>query len=472
MIVHTGLQTTELPRFGFSVVVVAAALSVLHSTMTPAIADGGAPTDQEIAQTIARGLRFLRSTQSEGGAWNEPSQGGHRLGVTALAGLALMENGVPTDEASIRSARGVVADLARSSNQTYDLALAILFLARQQKGHHGESDALIQELAGRLSAGGHGGIWTYNVPVRTSENDSSRNRSRRGGQRQRGRRLLDGSGFGDHSNTQFALLGVWAAGRHGFDPDDALESIDDHFRATQLEDGHWGYQPGMGGSEAMSCAGLLALAITAARPSMAEHQTARARGAALSKDPSFVAALHAVASDARRADRRSDIYYLWSLERVCVALGLRSLEDFDWYGHGARILLDRQADDGGWPHDRWGRLPNTCLALLFLRKANLAFELDRVLRLALREPGPAAARDAVQPTGAENESTHPTPSGPPSVGPVVERGADDVSVIVTGASEKAFPQISVQFEVKEPDGTYLARRPPRRFSCHGRGARR
>ena len=78
---------------------------------------------------------------------------------------------------------------------------------------------------------------------------------------------------------------------------------------------------------------------------------------------------------------QSDIYYLWSLERVCVALGLRSLDGFDWYAHGARILIDRQQDDGGWPHDRWGRLPGTSLALLFLRKANLAFEIDRVLRL-------------------------------------------------------------------------------------------
>ena len=33
-------------------------------------------------------------------------------------------------------------------------------------------------------------------------------------------------GPGDNSNTQFALLGLWAAGRHGFDSDLALESID------------------------------------------------------------------------------------------------------------------------------------------------------------------------------------------------------------------------------------------------------
>src|SRR6185312_3776813 len=121
------------------------------------------------------------------------------------------------------------------------------------------------------------------------------------------------------------------------------------------------------------------------------------------------------------------------------------------YGHGARILLDLQEDDGGWPHGRWGRLPNTCLALLFLRKANLAFELDRVLRLTLGESRAAPPAAPVQFASDEGPSSDPGPSGPPSGGPVAERGADDVSVVVTGASEQAFPRISVQFEVKKPD---------------------
>src|SRR5205823_6014938 len=103
---------------------------------------------------------------------------------------------------------------------------------------------------------------------------------------------------------------------------------------------------GREGSPAMSCAGLMGLAIAAARPSLAERQTARSRGAALAADPAFQSALQAVTGDARQMDRDSDIYYLWSLERVCVALGLRTLDGFDWYARGARILLDQQHRDG------------------------------------------------------------------------------------------------------------------------------
>jgi VWFA-related protein len=266
-------------------------------------------------------------------------------------------------------------------------------------------------------------------------------------------------GSGDHSNTQFALLGIWAAGRQGFDPDSALESIDAHFRSAQLDDGRWGYQPGMMGSEAMSCAGLMGLAIAAARPGLAERQTARARGAALAKDPAFIAALRAVARDARRASLHSDIYYLWSLERVCVALGLRSLEGFDWYAHGARILLERQRDDGGWSADRWGRQPMTCLALLFLRKANLAFEIDRVLRLTGLDGSAESAPQAEPPLPESGVATELSPQGPPPTEQPSEPGAGaasgNVSVNVTGASERGFPRVAVQFEVKRPDGSFL-----------------
>ena len=128
--------------------------------------------------------------------------------------------------------------------------------------------------------------------------------------------------------------------------------------------------------------------------------------------------MKAVGQDARRASPQSDIYYLWSLERVCVALGLRSLDGFDWYAHGARILIDRQQDDGGWPHDRWGRLPGTSLALLFLRKANLAFEIDRVLRLPSSASDPrvitTSAPGSREPDGADAGATDAGPQAAPA----------------------------------------------------------
>ncbi len=439
--------------FGSSAVILLCLGTSVHS-------QGDAPDDKEVASTIARGVAFLKETQSDQGHWDEPSQNDHRLGLTALAGLALLENGVAFDAPAISRAHEVVVELARDSDQTYDLALAILFLARCQQGSRGEADALIQTLGRRLAGGDQEGIWTYTVPRKGQEPEDTPSRSRRGERRKAARRNLFFAGQGDNSNTQFALLGLWAAGRHGLDSDHPLESIDHHFRSTQIQsDGRWAYRPGMPGTDSMTCAGLMGLAIAASRPSLAERQTARARGAALAADPAFIAALKAVSQDARHASRRSEIYYLWSLERVCVALGLRLLDGFDWYAHGARILIDRQEEDGGWPHDRWGRLPHTSLALLFLRKANLAFEIDRVLRLPSSASDPhiitTSAPRSSEPVGADAGANDAGPTTAPAGELAGATGADDVKVVVTGASEQSFPRISVQFEVKRPDGSFL-----------------
>jgi Ca-activated chloride channel family protein len=437
--------------------VVGASAVILVVILTSAQAADDAD-DKEIATAIARGVAFLKDSQAGQGHWDDPAQLEHRLGMTSLAALALMENGVARESPAISKAREIVGQLATASDQTYDLALAILFLARCQQSGRGEADALIQGLGERLAAGGHDGMWTYTVPLSGIESTTTERRPRRGEGRSRARRVPLFPGMGDNSNTQFALLGLWAAGRHGFDSDQALESIDHHFRSSQLADGHWGYRIGMSGSESMSCAGLMGLAIAASRPSLAERQTARARGAALAADPAFLAALRAVGQDARRASRQSEIYYLWSLERVCVALGLHSLDGFDWYARGARILIDRQAENGSW-HDRWGTLPATSLALLFLRKANLSFEIDRVLRLpgSGAEPRLVRGNDSSRHEGdeADNDAGKGMEKGTPVAPPEGEVGSDDVKVIVTGASEQSFPRISVQFEVKRPDGSFL-----------------
>ena len=201
-----------------------------------------------------------------------------------------------------------------------------------------------------------------------------------------------------------------------------------------------------------------------------------ARGAALAADPAFQAALRAVGQDARRAGNQSDIYYLWSLERVCVALGLRSLDGFDWYAHGAQILLDRQESDGGWPHDRWGRLPSTCLALLFPAKGQPRVRdrsraaAARARRPSWRWPRPARAETESPACAAATDQQPQSASAPADASGTA--GADDVKVIVTGASQQSFPRISVQFEVKRPDGSFLLDASARRLSRDRRGARR
>ena len=190
-------------------------------------AQGDAPADKEIAAAIARGVAFLKESQSHEGHWDEPSQRNHRLGMTALAGLALLENGVARDAArdqqGPRDRRGagpsVRSDLRHRAGDPVPGAVPARAAGR---GRRVDPD-LGAAAGGRRSRRESG--TTRCLAARTRQR-----RHRPIAPRPGPRRPPAGSPFfpgqGDNSNTQFALLGLWAAGRHGFDSDEALESID------------------------------------------------------------------------------------------------------------------------------------------------------------------------------------------------------------------------------------------------------
>src|SRR5262249_39768784 len=71
----------------------------------------------------------------------------------------------------------------------------------------------------------------------------------------------------DNSNTQFGVLAVWAARKHGVPVEAALNRIEQRFLATQNpQTGGWPYGGrGGDGSPSMTCAGLLGLATALAR---------------------------------------------------------------------------------------------------------------------------------------------------------------------------------------------------------------
>ena len=79
-------------------------------------------------------------------------------------------------------------------------------------------------------------------------------------------------------------------------------------------------------------------------------------------------------------------YFLWSLERVAVALDLDTLGGKDWYGWGSEVLLANQAADGSW-HGEYAGPVDTCFALLFLKRTNLTADLTAGLKGKTHDPG-------------------------------------------------------------------------------------
>src|SRR5262249_35099480 len=73
-------------------------------------------------------------------------------------------------------------------------------------------------------------------------------------------------------------------------------------------------------------------------------------------------------------------YFLWSLERVCVALDLDTIGGKDWYDWGSEVLIANQQRDGSWQGEYSNYRADTCFALLFLRRANFARDLSARLK--------------------------------------------------------------------------------------------
>lgn len=376
---------------------------VLAIVGTPARA-----VDQKaIDKAIEKGVEALRGMRRADGTWPH-----EQVGATALAGLALLECGAKEDDEDVRRAADAVRKAGTTLTHTYSVSLSILFLDRL-----GDRDdvPLIQSLTRRLLAGqdANSGGWSYECP-RISPGGAAA-------------MPPFAMGFGDNSNTQFAALALWVGHRYGVPIKDALTRLDRRFRTTQMEDGGWTYMPmprppgmpanmplppGMGSTATMTCAGLLALAITdGATLEIAREKKVKDKAPDISQDKELKKGLEALGAvidnpkglkpqqpgapfappgapfaPAQRVGGRT-YYFLWSLERVAVALHLDTIGKKDWYGWGAEILVENQDANGAWNGDFGFCGADTCFALLFLKRANLARDLTAQIQGKVKDPG-------------------------------------------------------------------------------------
>src|SRR5262249_24719249 len=221
----------------------------------------------------------------------------------------------------------------------------------------------------------------------------------------------------DNSNTQFAVLALWAAGRHDLPLERSLALIVQRFRTSQKDDGAWNYNYRKGGgaggwgTPAMTGAGLLGLAVghgltadpRSARKASVKDEAAerglKALGEHLGKELTDKGVKPAKGAKGRKVppgrarwtNRDINLYFLWSVERVGVLYNLREIDGKDWYAWGADLLVEAQGADGSWNAGGYPgatRMVDTCLALLFLKRANLAADLTERLEFVIEtRPG-------------------------------------------------------------------------------------
>jgi hypothetical protein len=365
----------------------------------------------------------------------------------------------------------LVKHLPSHSYDTYQFSLAILFL---DKLGDPKDKKLIQTLALRLIAGQHRtGGWSYSCPI-VKEEDEERflnlltelDKNLEAGEKLTAKLLktLDvprslqpltvfqdrkkftwresyGSadktggkapdrldiGVTDNSNTQFALLALWVAQRHGIPMRPTFDLLVERFERTQRIDGGWPYawkyqdRP----SSSMICVGLLGLAVgRGLKLEPLKTSSHEARDAQVLKG--LTALYGEIGVPSGQMDKpvpySADVYFLWSLERVGMLYDLPSLGDKEWYRWGAEILVTNQKSDGHWDQARIdmrkvgqgaaGYHPpiTTAFALLFLKRSHPMKDLTSKLPFTAQELNQRIARilqnprilDKIAPTSSRN----------------------------------------------------------------------
>jgi hypothetical protein len=369
-------------------------------------------TRDAVHAAIRKGAEWLRKNRERNGQWVDSGGSFARefpIGTTALAVTALLHAGVPREDPSVRD--GLAAILRANLAKVYDVSASLMALEAKYLPleQYEEVVELSEEKARKaitekmtppdrawiqkavdwlLEKQTKDGTWGY--PDGTER-------------------------YYDHSNTQYALLGLKSAARCGAKiPTRVWRQIAEHWIGSQklvsgpgeqlkitwtagepgvemrgeelIAPGAWGYfvrpvdwapvpVPDQGYGS-MVCAGLTSLIIAQSElvrtkdlddPLRTRLEAAKRSGLA------WIQRYYSVRGCPPAAGFWSvfHLYYLYSLERVGVLYGIKEIAGHDWYLEGAVLLVRDQKSDGGWLSYDEIPVVDTAFALLFLKKATL-----------------------------------------------------------------------------------------------------
>ncbi len=349
--------------------------------------------DQTVAQVIDAGKAALYKAQSADGSWpgfemGTVSGGGndktaivngvplkmeimYPVGPTALAVYALLEAGESPKSKPIAKALEWLA--AHPAKKTYELGLVCNVWVLANNGVNGKFRKMLERDAGVLRMSTTDGSYSYDCG---------------GG----GSVVITNT---DNSNSQYGLLGVWAAARSlTYEvPEEYWKKVRTYWTGCQNPDGGWGYRkndPPTGvlknpTTGSMTTAGLASLFVCYDNLSFAGFVKCESTedfkpvqrglewfdknfddilgGKALMTDPGTI----------------GDIYYfLYGVERVGLASGYKYFGTSDWYRLGAQRLLDSITNDG-WRSNTIMRTDvPTAYAMLFLVRGRNAVLFNKL----------------------------------------------------------------------------------------------
>lgn len=337
------------------------------ATLQPA--SGIEPDDPAVRSVVDKALGYLEKADDA------------RLGAKCLIGISFLKNGRDGSHPKVQAALKACeeANPGDTSLDNYSLGLALIFLCELDAQKH--QNQVNRYLEGLIKRQKQNGGWGY----------------------------LDGShgGTSDNSQTQYAVLGLWMAQRHGADiPVQVLERVMNYLLRVQDPSGAWGYQGVDPGnftrvnqndvSVGRTTAALGSILILA---DLIEMQGSQQQA---NNEKKLPAALVAVEDKKERPRKRRAAvdaavfkravtdgnaylknkfilpdpsyngYFMYSYERYRAYLELYELQyeiDPRWYTDGFEYLKKTQSSSGEWTGSQPGAV-ETSFGVLFLSRSS------------------------------------------------------------------------------------------------------
>lgn len=364
------LLATALALFA-GVVLVSAPPTVAQPAPGPAAPAGSDDGElvNRVKESIDKGVRYLKATAAKNnGNWEGSillnSVAGMDGGSTALAVLALLNSGVKPDDPTVKGGLEYLRKVKPA--KTYVVALQTMALSEAQLLTRDKKD--LPTIARNVE-------WFEKTALR-------------GGGKLQGWSYPPGT-VADNSNTQYALLGLYAAKVAGVKIEDALwKEIQEYYTRTQKPDalnpkaGYWMYlnSGGEGPSFTMSVGGACGLLISNMGLDKSEQELNPATGVAAkcgvyADDSALAKGMFYIGANFNFEQGKSYFYNYYGIERLGRLSGQRFIGRMDWYREGCEKLIRLQQPDGSFAYtarapgiDMAYPVVTTSFALLYLSK--------------------------------------------------------------------------------------------------------
>ncbi len=314
--------------------------------------------DAMVEAALRHGVAYVKSQYAGDKLSSAPDDGDQSAGMNALAVYALLHSGEALDDSSLNISspfmRGIMDRLKHydmsKDKATYGRSLRASAFALHDRQQ--DRDQLRKDCEWLLKTEWQG-AYGYGGPADATQKQDTV--------------------VTDNSNSQYGVLGIWAALQEGLSiPDKYWTEVEQHWVTTQGPDGGWCYQGKDGTSSlSMTCAGITSLCVAA------EQQNIVAAKGRHDTKP-FTLSLSRGIDWLSKGDNLLETgsyrgYRLYGVERAALATGYRYFGKHDWYRELGAIELRAQDSEGAW-----GDVIDTSFRLLFLARGRQPLLMDKL----------------------------------------------------------------------------------------------